>query len=277
MSELSLKHYRSLQSVDPIVAGRYEVKLASSAREILLAQKLRYQVMYQEKGGRPDLVKAKMKADIDEWDASAQHIIVLDRKGKTLKVVGTLRLVSNLTLKEGQRFYTEAAFDLSKLRNHYPCMLELGRFCIDQTGRNGAILLLIWKFAMQFIVTNRIDVMLGCASFPGTDIQSHREVFTYLYNNNLAPEALMPEPIKDYVEIENILINDVDFDVAARDVPTLLRGYLKLGARTSSAAIIDPVFNTTFLCIYVDASSMISKNTTLVTAKRANPQVSISA
>ena len=269
MSELSLRYSQSLQPIKPIVAGRYEARLANSSREIQLAQKLRYQVMYQEKGGRPDLNKVKMKADVDEWDACAQHIVVLDKKAESLKVVGTLRLVSNLSLEAGQRFYTEEAFDLSKLREHYPSMLELGRFCIEPTGRNGAILLLIWKFAMQFIVTNRIDVMLGCASFPGTDIQDHREVLTYLYWNNLAPVSLMPEPIKDHVEIENIIIDEVEFNDATRDVPTLLRGYLKLGAKTSSAAILDPVFNTTFLCIYVDASSMISENTTLVTAKRS--------
>jgi len=39
-------------------------------------------------------------------------------------------------------------------------------------------------------------------------------------------------------------------------VPTLLRGYLKLGAKVSDSAIIDPEFNTTFLCIFVDSNKM---------------------
>jgi putative hemolysin len=223
--------------------------------------------MYQEKGGRPDLYKVKMKADVDEWDESAQHIIVVDKRADSLTVVGTLRMVSNLTLREGQPFYTEQAFDVSKLRAHYPSMLELGRFCIDPSGRNGVILLLIWKLAMQFIVSNKIDVMLGCASFPGTDIEVHREVFTYLYKNTLAPMDLMPAPIKGHVDIKNLIIGTPQPSDAIRDVPTLLRGYLKLGAKTSETAIIDPVFNSTFICIYVDASTMISKNTTLVSAR----------
>jgi len=47
-------------------------------------------------------------------------------------------------------------------------------------------------------------------------------------------------------------------------VPTLLRGYLKIGARISDHAIIDPVFNTTFVAIYVDAAEMFGMNHALV-------------
>ena len=48
-------------------------------------------------------------------------------------------------------------------------------------------------------------------------------------------------------------------------MPTLLRGYLKIGARISDHAIIDPVFNTTFVAIYVDAAEMFGMNHALVT------------
>ena len=267
MSELSPDLSSFSSTVAPVVAGHYEARLADSPAEILQAQKLRYQVMYVEKGGRPDLHKVKHKADIDQWDDCAYHIVVVDNKNKPAKVVGTLRLVSNLSLGEGQLFYTEEAFDLSALRGHYPSMLELGRFCIDPRGRNGAILMLIWKYAMQFIVTNKIDVMFGCASFPGTDINKHRDVLTYLHKNNLAPKELMPVPVTNHVKIADMSSHRIDFDSATKGIPTLLRGYLKLGAKISDTAIIDPVFNTTFICIYVDAKSMLSENTTLVTGK----------
>ncbi len=251
----------------PLSAGRYEVKLARTSHEIRLAQQLRYQVMYAEKGGKPDLQKIKEKADVDEWDPQAFHIIVTDKNADELKVVGTLRLVSNLCLNEGQSFYTEHAFDVTGLRNHYGSMLELGRFCIDPEGRNGVILMLIWKYAMEFISTNQVEVMFGCASFPGTNIAQHRDVLTYLYDHNLATEALMPQPKIEHIKIRDIRLPDASFEQATRDIPTLLRGYLKLGARTSECAVVDPVFNTTFICIYVDARSMMSENTTLVTSR----------
>ncbi|MFT6517671.1 MAG: putative hemolysin, partial [Candidatus Azotimanducaceae bacterium] len=90
----------------PVRAGHYEVRLAQTPHEIQLAQALRYRVMYAEKGGKPDLRKMKAQADIDEWDARAHHIIVVDRRSTSTQVVGTLRLTSNFTLIPGQAFYT---------------------------------------------------------------------------------------------------------------------------------------------------------------------------
>ena len=99
----------------PIRAGRYEVRLADTADEVYEAQKLRYRVMYAEKGGRPDLSKERRQADIDEWDPVGHHIVVMDTRVDHRTVMGTLRLVSNFRLALDQRFYTERAFDLSGL------------------------------------------------------------------------------------------------------------------------------------------------------------------
>ncbi|MCB1693176.1 MAG: GNAT family N-acetyltransferase [Pseudomonadales bacterium] len=257
-----------IRPIAPVQAGKYEVRLARTPEEVAAAQKLRYRVMYQEKGGRPDLQKVKLEADVDQWDERAFHIIVVEKDSSPVNVLGTLRLVSNLRLTSGQHFYTEEAFDLSGLRSAYTSMLELGRFCIDANARQGLILMLIWKYAMQFIVDNRIEVMLGCASFPGTDVSRHAGVLAYLYRHNLAPERLRPSPVvSNYVRIPDVVSDVPAFDEATRDIPTLLRGYLKLGARISDTAIIDPIFNTTFICIYVDAREMLSESTVLVTSR----------
>ncbi len=253
----------------PIAAGKYEVRLARTPAEITAAQNLRYRVMYQEKGGRPSLDKVRYQSDADEWDARACHVIVVDTAEPATRVVGTLRLVSNLCLDPAQRFYTEQAFDISGLRARYPSILELGRFCIEPAGRQGVILMLIWKFTMQFIVDNRVDVMIGCASFPGMDPHAHREVLTYLYQHNLAPESLRPKAIPvDHVRLAELADTDAGWHEATRDIPTLLRGYLKLGAKVSDSAIIDPVFNTTFIAIYVVASDMLLESTVLNTISR---------
>ncbi|MFT4633852.1 MAG: putative hemolysin [Candidatus Azotimanducaceae bacterium] len=254
-------------SIAPIRAGRFEARFALTSDEVRQAQELRYDVMYEEKGGRPDLKKIKAKADIDEWDDRAVHIVVIDHDQGC--VVGTLRLVCSNHLAEDQSFYTETAFDLSGLRNHYPMLLELGRFCIQPTRRTGVILMLIWKYAMNFIVANPIDVMLGCASFPGTDANAHVDVLSWLYHHNRAPEALMPRPIIDHIRLDEIVDKDTPFAAATRDVPPLLRGYLKLGAKAGDCAILDPVFNTTFIAIYVDAKSMLTEDTVLIPSKRS--------
>jgi len=247
-------------------AGPYEVRLAETADDIKAAQALRYRVFYQENQGTPTPEMIDAGREIDEWDDNAYHIIVTHSKNANA-VVGTLRLVSNQRLNPGQEFYTEKAFNLNKLRNNYQKILELSRYCIAPGGRSGTILMLIWKFAMKFIIDNNYQLMIGCASFHDMDISKHTAILTYLHQHNPAPPELCPTPkVDNHVCLDEVSLetNSVDWEVAKNAVPTLLRGYLKLGARISKCAIIDPVFNSVFVCIYVDAAEMLKDNHTLV-------------
>lgn len=245
-------------------AGQYEVRLAKTLSEVEAAQSLRYKVLFKESGGRINREMLNTQREEDQWDDIAYHVIVIDR-GKQNAIVGTVRLVSGHAIKSGQDFYTEHAFDLSKLLAHYQNTLELSRACVSPEGRGGAILMLMWKFTMQFIEQNDCDVLFGCASFSGTDYHQHTEILSYLYNEHLADPKLMPVPRS---EVKSVRIKG--FQVPPQkgknrgQVPTLLRGYLKIGARISDYAIIDPVFNTTFVAIYVDTKQMFNTNHVLV-------------
>jgi putative hemolysin len=245
-------------------AGRYNVRLASSEKEIQAAQKLRYEVLFKESGGRITREMLNTEREEDEWDHVAYHVVVVDSNNDN-KVVGTVRLVSNRALEEGQPFYTEHAFDLSGLRQNYTRILELSRACVSPEGRGGAILMLIWKFTMQFIEHNHYEVLFGCASFKGTDYSEHTEILSYLYDKHLASDVLMP---RAKPEVRSVAIKDfLQTPGKGKErgkVPTMLRGYLKIGARISDYAIIDEVFNTTFVAIYVDANEMFGSNHALV-------------
>jgi len=117
----------------------------------------------------------------------------------------------------------------------------------------------------QFIEQNDYDVLFGCASFSGTDHHQHTEILSYLYHKHLAEPELMPMP-RDSVKSVAIKDFQVEPEKGKKrgQVPTLLRGYLKIGARISEHAIIDPVFNTTFVAIYVDVKQMFNTNHLLV-------------
>lgn len=248
-------------------AGPYQVRFAKDETEVRAAQALRYRVFYNEKQGNPSAEMVEAERDIDQWDESGFHVIVLDTRAEEQpKVVGTLRLFFNECLKPDQHFYTEETFDLSKLHNYYGRSLELSRFCIDPDGRGGAILMLIWKYAMSFLQDNQIDVMFGCASFSGTDVDTHVPILNYLYQHHLAPEALRPKPkVNDYIDLNKMYEPDAAWSEAQKSVPTLLRGYLKLGAKISDAAIIDHAFNTVYVSIYVETKNMLQQNPNLVT------------
>lgn len=248
-------------------AGRYTVRFAQTVAEVEAAQALRYRVFYKEKEGKPNDTMVEHQRDMDQWDEAGFHIIVLDTKANQQPaIVGTLRLFYSECLLPEQNFYTAETFDLSRLLNHYGKALELSRFCIDSSGRGGAILMLIWKYAMSFIQDNQIPVMLGCASFAGTDAQQHLPILNYLYEHHLAPEQLRPVPVvEDYLDLNALYEPNPSWEEAQKSVPTLLRGYLKLGAKISDAAIVDPAFNTVYVSIYVETEHMLKENPNLVT------------
>jgi putative hemolysin len=256
------KVFKKLTEVltNKVVAGHYVVAFARSTSEIEASQALRYRVLFKEGNGQVTPEMEKLGREVDQWDEYAYHVIVTDTKRD--KVVGCMRLVSTEKLPAGQKTYTEQYFDLSGLRKKFDHPLELSRACVSSGKRDGIVLLLIWKFTMQFINDSGFDVMFGCASFSSTEYQKHAPILHYLNQNNLAPESLMPQPVVD----SHVKVADIDFDENDErnsglfgerlKVPTMLRGYLKLGAKVSDAAVIDFEFNTTFLCIYVDAVEM---------------------
>lgn len=253
--------------IQPAVkAGPYEVRFASTEEEVRAAQALRYQVFYQEKQGNPSPAMIAEQRDMDQWDERGFHIIVIDTRAEQQpKVVGTLRLFFSECLKPDQHFYTEETFDLSALHNFYGRSLELSRFCVDPTGRGGVILMLIWKYAMSFLQDNQIEVMFGCASFSGTDVDKHLPILNYLYEHHLAPVNLRPVPkVERYINLNALYQPNAAWSEAQKSVPTLLRGYLKLGAKISDAAIIDHAFNTVYVSIYVETKNMLQRNPNLV-------------
>lgn len=248
-------------------AGPYTVRFAHTIEEIRAAQALRYRIFYQEKQGNPTAEMQAAERDMDEWDDGGFHVIVLDtRADKQPAVVGTLRLFDSECLAPQQHFYTEEAFDLGRIKQHFGRALELSRFCIDSNGRGGVILMLIWKYAMSFIQDNHIPVMVGCASFSGMDVNKHLPILHFLYEHHLADPALKPEPkVADYVDLVELYEPSARWEDAQKSIPTLLRGYLKLGAKISDAAIIDPAFNTVYVAIYVETQHMLKTNPNLVT------------
>jgi putative hemolysin len=262
---------RSLQSPLATSARHYTVRFAQNMNEIKAAQALRYRIFYKEKDGRPSAEMQAERRDMDQWDEGGFHIVVLDtREEQQPAVVGTLRLFYSECLEPEQHFYTEEAFDLNRLKNHFERSLELSRFCVDPNGRGGVILMLIWKYAMSFIQDNNIPVMLGCASFTGTDVDRHLPILQYLYQHHLAEKSLRPEPkVDDYIDLTELYDtsekSSANWEEAQKSIPTLLRGYLKLGAKISDAAIVDFSFNTVYVSIYVETQSMLKTNPNLVT------------
>ncbi len=73
----------------------------------------------------------------------------------------------------------------------------------------------------------------------------------------------MPK-VDNYIDLNTTSKSDAITADAKKAIPTLLRGYLKLGAKISDAAIIDPVFNSVYVAIYVETKNMLQQNPKLL-------------
>ena len=212
----------------------FQISWASNANEIKEAQRLRYKVFAEEMGA--NLAQNAEGLDVDEFDAYCDHLLIRDQD--TLKVVGTYRVLPPHKAKEIGRLYSDSEFDLSRLDHLRPKLVELGRSCVHQDYRSGAVIMALWSGLAQYMQKNGYEIMLGCASIPMAD-GGHfaASLYNSLSNEQMAPVELhafprLPLPLEKLnggLEVE---------------APPLIKGYLKLGAKICSSPAWDPDFNT---------------------------------
>jgi putative hemolysin len=245
--------------------GSLEVRLAQSAAEIRRAQKLRYQVFYQEGSALPDPGRMFARRDIDSFDAICDHLLVLDhaeRDGNLRggpAVVGTYRLLRQQLAEDYGGFYTAGEFDISSLlsRHRGLSFLELGRSCVLPPYRNKRTVELLWHGIWTYVLTNRIDAMFGCASLDGTDPRRIAVPLSFLHHNARAPEAWRARALPErYVEMNRIAKTAIDAKAALRALPPLIKGYLRLGAYIGDGAVIDYQFGTTDVLVVLPVSAI---------------------
>jgi putative hemolysin len=212
----------------------FQIEWASSAGEVKEAQRLRYKVFAEEMGA--NLPKNPEGLDIDEFDAYCDHLLIRDQD--SLKVVGTYRVLPPHKAQEIGRLYSDSEFDLSRLDHLRPKLVELGRSCVHQDYRSGAVIMALWSGLAQYMLKNDYEIMLGCASIPMAD-GGHfaASLYNSLGSNQLAPTEFHAFP-RLPLPLEKL---NGGLDVEA---PPLIKGYLKLGAKICSAPAWDPDFNT---------------------------------
>lgn len=243
-------------------AGNLGVRIAETAAELDAVQALRFRVFYEEMGAHPDAGTLAARRDRDVFDAVADHLVVLDHdlgEGPEA-VVGTYRMIRREAATRIGRFYSAAEYDISRLVALPGEILELGRSCVQRDYRSGGTLQLLWRGIAAYVFQHHIDLMFGCASLPGTDLDALAPTLTYLHTNHLAPEPLRPRALPHrFVAMDRLDPAALDMRTLLGDLPPLVKGYLRIGAFVGDGAVLDPQFNTTDVCVVV--------KTELVTAK----------
>jgi len=227
--------------------GQLDVRIATSEEEIAAAQALRYRIFYNEMGATPTPAMAASARDLDAYDAICDHLLVIDHgdDGRP-HVVGTYRLLRQVVASMHHGFYSAGEYDLAPLLRTSASggqLLELGRSCVAAEHRNNATITLLWRGIASYLSTHGIGYMFGCASLHGTDPAHHAAELSYLYHHHLAPPELRARAL-DYVQMNRLAAGSYDVRAAARALPPLIKGYLRVGALIGDGAFVDTQFNT---------------------------------
>ncbi|MDP1611224.1 MAG: GNAT family N-acyltransferase [Sulfuritalea sp.] len=237
------------QLIETPALGRkvhYRVALARSEEEVREAQRLRYKVFVEELGAR---IACRVPGhDMDLYDPFCEHLIV--RESHADRIVGTYRILSPQAARRVGSYYSEDEFYLNRLQNLRGRMVEVGRSCIHPEHRSGAVITLLWAGLADYMVSNKHEYLIGCASIGMADGgHNAANLFAEIGAAHMAPAEYHVFP-QHGLPFERLANGQPAL------VPPLIKGYLRVGAWVCGEPAWDPDFNTADLLMLLPMSRM---------------------
>ncbi|MEM7546842.1 MAG: GNAT family N-acyltransferase [Pseudomonadota bacterium] len=247
-----------------IDAGRFTVRLAENEQDVAAAQRLRYRVFVEEMGANPAPGDADLRRERDKFDEYFDHLLLIDNEATPEDpldfVAGVYRLMRGKVAAAGCGFYGESEYDLTKIRNYPRETMELGRSCVDVDYRGGAAMHLLWTGLGQYVADHGVEVMFGVASFHGDDPGALAVPLSYLHHNHLAPLDLRVRTREEFfVPMDVIPADQIKRADALRQIPALIKAYIRLGGFVGEGAYVDHAFNTVDVCLLMDTKRMVNR------------------
>ncbi len=231
----------------------FEVKIATCAEEIAEAQRLRFQVFNLElnKGLKSSYER---KLDVDEFDQACDHLIVRDLKSGD--VVGTYRLMRGAQARRHIGFYSEKEFDLARIKKLDGEVMELGRSCARKDFRDRALIPIMWEAIAEQVRAYNVRYLFGCGSLYTTDSAEVSAMFALLKNKYYAPEAYRVFPVDDCKFAALIDPTVADEQTLFQKLPSLIKGYLRIGALVCGPPALDQEFGTADFFLLLDFGTL---------------------
>jgi putative hemolysin len=232
----------------------FETRLAQSDADHTAARRLRYDVFVTELGADGPDIDHKHRLETDAFDAFSGQLLLLDRmRPPDDQVVGVYRIMDGDAALRAGRFYTEAEFDLTALRATERRLLELGRSCLHPDYRGGTGLMHMWQGLACVVRAKKAEILFGVASFAGTATTALAQPLALLARDHLAPPDLR---VTSLSPLSNPAPDDINRVAAMKQVPSLIKAYLRLGGFVGDGAFVDHAFNTTDVCLILDLDRM---------------------
>ncbi|MDB2369135.1 GNAT family N-acetyltransferase [Octadecabacter sp.] len=232
----------------------FETRLAVCADDVAAAQRLRYSVFVEELGADGPFADHGARLERDAFDAHADHLLLLDcGRASNDQIVGVYRLMDGQARADAGAFYSSDEYDLSVLEASGRPLMELGRSCLHRDYRGGAAMMHLWQGLADILRARAIEVVFGVASFHGTDLAALAQPLSVLARDHAVPADLYVRA-KTY---QNMAITDqIDRVTAMKQVPALIKAYLRLGGFVGDGAFVDVAFNTVDVCLVLDTERM---------------------
>ena len=253
-------------------SGWLEARIATTPAEIEAAQRLRFEVFYREMNARPTPDMAASGRDFDRYDAFCDHLLVFDLEAGGA-VVGCYRLLRQAVAAENGGFYSADEYDLGPLlaaAGPNDRLLELGRSCVARDYRSSAVMQFMWRGLIAYLDRHDITLMFGCASLHGVEPDTLKLELAYLHHFHAVPPEL-PQvralPAR-YVDMNLMPKEAIDAQEAQRELPPLVKGYIRFGSYIGDGAVIDHQFNTTDVFIYFPTSRLDKRLRAFLTRQR---------
>lgn len=212
------------------------LSLAAGPDDIRAAQRLRHRVFIEEMGALLDGNEHGIESD--HFDPYCQHLLVRDAAADN-RVVGCYRILTHTQAARAGGYYSETEFDLGEIFNLPGSFMEVGRTCVHPDYRNGATIALLWRGLARFMVMNRFDYLMGCASIPlNGGVSCVIDLYHALACTHLTPPGLRVYPRLPLLGLYPSLHNNKEIET-----PALLKAYLRMGARVCGEPAWDPQFN----------------------------------
>nr|WP_308422075.1 GNAT family N-acyltransferase [Aureimonas endophytica] len=235
-----------------------EVRLARSGEEVRAAQQLRFRVFYEEMSARPSRIQKLTRRDKDAFDLYCDHLLVIDTARGAGEVVGTYRLMRQDCARLAGGFYTAAEFCIDDLVARHPTkrFMELGRSCVLKEYRSKRTVELLWQGIWAYVMAHRVDVLFGCASLEGTDLDALSGQLALLGSAAPPPDEwrVRAHPGRAVPLARGETGEDARRTLSA--LPPLVKGYLRLGGYIGPDAVVDHQFGTTDVLVVLPVANI---------------------
>jgi len=231
-----------------------EIKITRDPDEVKKAQRLRFEVFGVEMGkGLKDSFGKRL--DVDAFDGICDHLIAV--QPETSEVIGTYRLLLSSEARRHSGFYSENEFDLRNILKLDGELLELGRLCVHRDYRDHGVIDSMWQAIAEYVTRRRVRYLFGCASLHTLDPAEVGAAYALLKTKYYADEEYRVSPLPDKA------FKGLDETLPVKNgrklflkLPSLIKGYLKIGALVCGPPALDLEFGTTDFFMLLDLQKL---------------------